>query len=409
MTIKAKILHINYSDHAGGASRVAYRIYESLKKDYSNSYMLVVDKATKDKNVIYQDRLLNKIRIRLRNIFSSRFSNIIGNKNNYKSISLLPSNINNYIKEKKIDVVHLHWVCNEMVSIEDLGKISVPIVWTIHDMWPFCGIDHYTNFDEYKFNNFFNGSFIYKILNSWTLKRKIRSWSKPMHIVGPSNWITSCAKESYLMKSWDVTRIAYPINHHYWYPENQDDSKKYFDLKTNDKVILFGAAGGINDPRKGFDLLLQSLDRLKIDNIKILIFGNARLNIQNKDYKLINIGEIKNDTILRKAYSACDIFALPSKQDNLPLTGMEAMSCGLPIIGFNSCGISDLIDHKETGWLAPAFDINNFKIGLEWLLGSECDLKILSNNSIQKSKREFNLEIISKQYSNIYRRLIKKI
>jgi hypothetical protein len=42
------------------------------------------------------------------------------------------------------DVVHLHWVQGEMLSIADIVRIQKPIVWMLHDMWAFCGAEHYT-------------------------------------------------------------------------------------------------------------------------------------------------------------------------------------------------------------------------------------------------------------------------
>ena len=65
---------------------------------------------------------------------------------NFHSGDWLPSNLAKKINASDIDVVNLHWVAGETMSIEDIGRIKKPIVWTMHDMWPFCGAEHVTDY-----------------------------------------------------------------------------------------------------------------------------------------------------------------------------------------------------------------------------------------------------------------------
>ena len=41
------------------------------------------------------------------------------------------------------DLINLHWINHEMISLDDIKKIKKPLVWTIHDNWPFSSIEHY--------------------------------------------------------------------------------------------------------------------------------------------------------------------------------------------------------------------------------------------------------------------------
>lgn len=63
------------------------------------------------------------------------------------------------------------------------------------------------------------------------------------------------------------------------------------------------------------------------------------------------LGFINNPLDLIKLYNKVDFFICPSSEDNLPNTILESISCGTPVLAFNIGGISDLIQHKENGFL----------------------------------------------------------
>ena len=59
----------------------------------------------------------------------------------------------NEINSDESLIIHLHWICN-FLSIEDIANIKKPIVWTLHDMWPFCGSEHYSfDAEDYFYNS----------------------------------------------------------------------------------------------------------------------------------------------------------------------------------------------------------------------------------------------------------------
>ena len=89
--------------------------------------------------------------------------------------------------------------------------------------------------------------------------------------------------------------------------------------------------GGRRDPRKGFDLLVKALRNLqgRINNLELVIFGElAPQSAENYGFPTHYVGHLNDDLSLSLLYSAADVFALPSRQDNFPLTAMEALSCG---------------------------------------------------------------------------------
>ena len=160
-----------------------------------------------------------------------------------------------------LDIIHLNWVNAEMMSIEDIGKISKPIVWTLHDMWPFLGSAHLSE-NPIQNNEEFNKL---KRIDKWVYLRK-KNWRNPINIVTPSKWLESLVKQSSLMNNWPVITIPHPIDTSYWKPDPEENSRDLVGLPGKKTIILYGADGGTLSSNKGFDLLNKSLE--KIQNYK---------------------------------------------------------------------------------------------------------------------------------------------
>jgi glycosyltransferase involved in cell wall biosynthesis len=194
------------------------------------------------------------------------------------SAAILNSGWVQRINSSSIDVCHLHWINHEMMSIEDISKIRKPLVWTLHDMWAFCGAEHYSEDfrwrDGYNSKNrpFHEGGFD---LNKWVWKRKKNAWKKPFHIVAPSNWLADCVRQSELMKDWTVSVVNNPIDTEVWQPVEKNYARSLMRLPIDVPILLFGALGGTTDSRKGFDLLFNALKHLQgqVNGLEIVVFG----------------------------------------------------------------------------------------------------------------------------------------
>ena len=119
-------------------------------------------------------------------------------------------------------------------------------------------------------------------------------------------------------------------------------------------MIGFGAEL-IANHRKGLDLLFPALARLKSNNIEAegLIFGGGELETHELDLpKMHSLGFLNDPEKIRQFYSACDLVVVPSREDNQPQVGLEAMACGTPVVGFDIGGISEYVKPGITGWLA---------------------------------------------------------
>ena len=120
-----------------------------------------------------------------------------------------------------------------MLSIKDIGKITKPLVWTFHDMWPACGAEHYT-LDErwrtgYNKDNRPVGEARFD-LNRFVWNRKVRNWKKAGNVVAPSIWLSEIATKSVLFKDWETSIIQYPIDTAFWRPINKKICRNLLDL-----------------------------------------------------------------------------------------------------------------------------------------------------------------------------------
>ena len=176
-------------------------------------------------------------------------------------------------------------------------------------------------------------------------------------------------------------------------------------------LILFGAAGGGNDPRKGFDLLCEALNFLnsKITNVELVIFGQYKPeNEINLDFPTHYMGHLHDEISLKILYSAADVMIIPSRQDNLPNTGIESHACGTPVVAFDIGGLSDIVEHKVTGYLAKPFDTLDMAEGINWVLTDIENLRQLSTNASKRANDLWNMEVIGRKYLELYDSILKK-
>jgi glycosyltransferase involved in cell wall biosynthesis len=405
-----KVLHVSYSDNSGGASKAAYRVHSALKEIGVESFFLTIDKTTTDKNVLsYKNQNFYQSFIyKLRSSIGYRLTKMQYTQNaNLHSLNILPSRIVNTINKIECDVVNLHWINHEMISIAEIERINKPLVWTLHDMWAFCGAEHYTSSERwiegYHKANRPRGERGLD-LNRFTWERKRSKWQKPKYIVAPSFWLAAQVKKSLLMQDNAIRVIPNAIDCNFWTPSTQDTSKKYFNLPIDKKLILFTSDSDIGDTRKGYDLLTKSLDddMLVQNNALIVALGSAsKMNTQNHSSRFFHIGKIGADEEMIKLYNAIDILVVPSRQDNLPNTVMEAQSCGKLVVGFRIGGLVDMIDHKVTGYLAEPYSTDDLLAGVRWALSNsnKIELREIVRASAVKN---FSNKVVASKYLNLY-------
>ena len=182
-----KVFQLNHSDINGGAARAAYRIHHAVRSSGIDSRMLVNVAASDDWTVHGPSNNLAKAYHRVRPQLTKPLSKLLRTDNSIiHSPALVPSRWPELINSSDADVVNLHWVQAEMLSIADISRIGKPVVWTLHDMWAFCGAEHYAWDnrwrDGYRRNNRPKHESGFD-LNRWAWQRKRKKWRRPLQIV----------------------------------------------------------------------------------------------------------------------------------------------------------------------------------------------------------------------------------
>jgi len=240
----------------------------------------------------------------------------------------------------------------------------------------------------------------------------MRSWKKAIHIIAPSNWMADCVRSSALMRHWPVSVVPTTIDMRQFRPWEKNISREVLGLPAKGKLILFGAVGGTKDHRKGSDLLQKAIiagvSRGLLDkDVEGVIFGQAA-PAEPADFGIpIHwMGKVSDDTTLSLIYSAADLTVIPSRQDNLPQTAIEAQACGCPVVGFNTSGVPDAVGDGETGYLAKAFDTDDLAFGISWVLADEARHARLSSAARERALRLWSPEAAVGKYLSVYEQAI---
>lgn len=398
-----KILIVNSYDTFGGAARAAYRLFLGLKTYGINVEMLVQKKFSNNDDVVEFKST------------SQNYDTILCRNYPNKSQTLFSSSIKDnprlveYINISDADIVHMHWIVNSFISIGDLARIKKPIAWTLHDMWAFTGGCHYDEECEF-YKNKCNSCIVLNSMNKNDLStinfnRKLEAYRsiENLSIIGVSKWMGDCAKQSSLLKNYKIYNLPNPIDTNIFKPYNKIKAKQELSIKANKKIILFGAMSAMDDPRKGYGYLQEALGLLNKDEYIFLIFGKSSL-VDNSN--TIYLDHIEDDEKLSKIYSCADVMVVPSLQENLSNTIMESLSCGTPVVAFDIGGNSDMIDHRQNGYLVKAFDTADLARGMEWVLENSSN-KQLSEYARKKVLDNFSYDVVVSKYIELYRKIVK--
>ena len=379
--------------------------------------MRVVQKLTEDPTVVEPASRLDRIVARSRNSLAVRLVRAIGPQDDvYRSLSVFPTGLHRELDAVGADLLHFHWVCGEMISIREIGATRTPIVWTLHDEWVFRGAEHYpTANEDHRYESGYRSQSVQGKrgrldFDRWTWERKRAAWLRPMTAVCPSEWLAGRARNSLLLRNWRIESIPNAIDTSVWQPRCKAAARRRFGLPADAALVVFGAIGGIADPRKGGDLLraaLQALPSRLARPWALAVFGQAApLAPESWPAPIHYLGHLSADADLIDAYSAADVVVLPSRLENLPNVAIEAQACAVPVVAFATGGVPECVEHGHTGYLASVFDIQDLAHGIAWVLADEDRHRELSANARENVVKNFASRRIASRLENLYEDLI---
>jgi glycosyltransferase involved in cell wall biosynthesis len=417
-----KTLLLSTSDLEGGAARATYRLHQGLQSVNVDSRLLVQNKCSDRETIIGSSassgtsQIANNFRLVLgqlpMKLYPKRSNHV------FYSLQWLPDNLADKIAEHQPEVINLHWICNSYLQIETLAKLHQPLVWTLHDMWPFTGGCHYSDNCERYLESCGAcpqlGSTQAWDLSRWVWQRKQRAWNNlNLTVVAPSSWLAKCASSSSLFQQLRVETIANGIDTQIYRPIEKHLARKLLGLSQDRHLVIFGSVSSISNKRKGFQLLQPALQQLSQsgwkDRLELIIFGASQpKHPPDLGFPIRYLGTLNDDPTLALAYSAADVFVLPSMQDNLPNTIVEALACGTPCVAFKIGGIPDLIEHQQNGYLVEPFKIDDLAVGIKWTIENAQRHKMLVRQARERVERDFNIEIQARRYLSLFNEVVEE-
>ena len=408
-----KILHLTTYE-SGGAGKAVSRLHQGLIGANADSQMLV-QKRVSDEDSVVVNKLPERVRKARMSIEFLPTKFYPRRKQTSFSTQWLPERITTQVSSLNPDIIHLHWINHAFVQIETLAKLGKPIVWTLHDMWPFTGGCHYSeNCKAYqaacgccpilKSNRKLN-------LSALILQRKHKAWKDlDISVVAPSRWLADCAKASSLFEKIDITVIPHGLNLQVYSPTEKVAARQQMGLPTDKTIVLFGALNATKDTRKGFALLAAAIQHLSHtswkDSIELVVFGASKLpELESSGFGSSCLGHINNERQLALAYSAADVMVVPSTQEAFGQTAFEALACGTPVVAFDTTGLKDIVSHTYTGYLAKPFSTPDLAKGITWIIEDTKRHKILCAAARRVAEREFSLSLQAARYLSLYEKV----
>ena len=406
-----KPLLVSTYDSFGGAARAAMRLHQGLRAADTPSRILVQDKRTDDPGVLGPATplalLAAKLRPRLDAVLTSCYR---GRRHGLFSPALVPSGLIPKAHDLAPDLLHLHWVNEGFLRIESLAECTIPIVWTLHDMWPFTGGCHHSgSCDRYRAGCGVCpqlGSNSQRDLSSWTWRRKSRAFRElPLEIISPSNWLAGCARSSSLFGTVPVEVIPNGIDTVHFAPHDKKMCRALLGLPQDAVLLLAGGVAVMKDQNKGVSLLMTALKQIA-PGVELAILGaSGQEQPLELGMPVHFLGHLHDDVSLALAYSAADIFVSPSREENLSNMVMEAAACGVPVVAFRVGGMSDLIDSGVNGILVPPGSVDDLVEAINALAGDSTLRVRFGIESRLKVEREFAIENIVRRYLQVYERI----
>jgi len=424
---KIKVDHYN-TYLRGGAAIAARRIFNSLQKfddlelrhlslNISDEKNYFTYKNFKERSKI--QRQLNKIPLlesKQHNILREFPKYMLDRPEGLEIFSLLFREKKTLPQEPLPQILHFHWIA-EWLDFPSFFKHlpkDIPLVWTLHDMHPITGGCHYSN-DCNKFENDCSncpqlGPYNKFDISAYNLSLKIDALKdRDIYIAADSHWLKDQARKSQVFKNAkSIECVHYGMNDQVYSPVNKEACRKELGLELeNDEFVICFGADYIDTKRKGISELIQAIKILNEKNIKItcVVFGSGEYETL-ENIKYVNFGEINDENFLAKVYNLADVFVIPSLEEAFGQTCLEAMMCGVPVIGFNTGGIADMIKDYETGLMAKKGDVNDLADKIYKMLTDRSLKNMLATNARKYAVENFQQQTQANKYHSLYKSII---
>lgn len=412
-----RVLIVNTSERTGGAAVAANRLKDALNNNGVKAKMLVRDRETDDITVV---GLSGKMLSRWRFLWERWciFCHLHFKRERLFDIDIANTghDITSLPEFKEADVIHLHWINQGMLGLSDIKKIlssGKPVVWTMHDLWPATAICHYSR-GCHKFHSgcgncrlLPNGGGDNDLAAKVWRKKKAILRNNNISFVTCSQWLGNQAKLSGLLQGQRVASIPNAIDTQRFCPGDKAEARLQFGLPSDKRLILF-VSQRVTDERKGMSYFVDAIEKLAAahpemkESAGIVVLGGHAEDVADQlALPVYPLGYVSDPKKVISVYNSVDIFVMPSLEDNLPNTIMEAMACGVPCVGFRTGGIPEMIDHRKNGYVADYRDCKDLAQGILCVL-DDANYALMSAEAVRKVQRTYSRQAVAMKYIEVY-------
>lgn len=316
------------------------------------------------------------------------------------------------IKEFKPDIIHLHnihgYFCNFKILFEYLDSIDTPVVWTMHDCWPFTGrCFHFVGVNCYKWETgcydckaeagYTVSKYVDRSKSLYALKKRLFSSVKNMTIVPVSDWQAAFLKDSFL-KNHNIHTIHNGVDLEKFRPMDGNHLRKKH--KIEGMFVLLGVASPWNT-RKGLDDFFKLNEMLPHEGFTIILVGLTPEQVKKLPEGIIGITRTENQQELAEYYSMANCFVNLTYLDTFPTVNLEALACGTPVLTYRTGGSPEAID-EQTGVVVEQGDLKRV---VSALYSMKCT-PLSSDLCRKRAEKYFDKNKCFEEYINLYDSLI---
>jgi glycosyltransferase involved in cell wall biosynthesis len=401
-----KVLHVS-TYRTGGAGIAAFRLHKGLLALGVASEFLyichetagIIKKPTQPlppPQPLYS-RAISRVLKRLsdKRVTSSGAEESV--KGNYEAFTSPITNfdITQHPAYEAADIVHLHWVADLLDYPTFFAKNVKPVVWTLHDMNPLQGGFHYLGDAA---ANPHLADLEHEYLH---IKEKALSTADNLSVVALSKWLMHLSSSNSILQGFTHRLIPNGVDKNIFKPFNKEFAREILGLPVTNTIVLF-VSERLSVRRKGFDLMQEVINRFS-DQEQVLFCAVGIQDIAPQR-NTVYLNAIHDERLMAVVYAACDIFIMPSREDNLPNVMLEALACGTPVIATPVGGIRDVVIPGLNGLLAQAVSVEGLYEALRMFLSRK---SIFNQEQIREDfLKKYTIEKQVSAYLELYNEIL---
>ncbi|WP_192349532.1 glycosyltransferase [Algoriphagus sp. Y33] len=401
-----KVVQIQFSSKSAGSSALRLQSGFNNSESVKSQIISLFGDGENYSGVSYLNNW-SRLKAAINNKIARRIYKYDQSKYGLYSYPLIGTDISKLKIVQEADAIYIHWVQMgffDFKSFSKLFQLKKKIFVVMHDMWFLTGGCHYA-VDCVSYEDscercpiFPNNS---KIASSQHRVKGelIANYGNNLQFITPSLWLKDLGHKSSLLKNQSIHFIPNFFSSPHFRRGNRIDARQLLSIEISKKVICFGAVN-ISSIYKGWKFLKEAFSYLHQyytnDEVEVIIFGNGDLEEfeASINFKIHYLGYLENEDRISLAYRCSDVFVIPSILDNQPTTIVESMHCGVPVVGFNLCGIPEMIDHKKSGYIAEAYNSLDLADGIRYCLDHQLDVS-LKEEYLPKSVLSAHLNLLN--------------